>query len=60
MQWLEERPVEQREAVVLHHVVGLSAPELAEALGVRFETARSRLRLGISKLRERAARKAAP
>lgn len=56
VQWLDELPHEQREAVVLHHVVGFSAPELAQALGVPFETARSRLRLGMSKLRERALR----
>lgn len=49
---LDALPDEQREAVVLHHVVGLSAPELAESLGVPFETARSRLRLGMKKLRE--------
>ncbi|AKF04610.1 RNA polymerase sigma factor [Sandaracinus amylolyticus] len=49
---LDALPDEQREAVVLHHVVGLSAPELAETLGVPFETARSRLRLGMKKLRE--------
>jgi RNA polymerase sigma-70 factor (ECF subfamily) len=55
VRWLDALPAEQREAVVLHHVVGLSAPELAEELGVPFETARSRLRLGMSKLRERAA-----
>lgn len=55
VQWLDELPSEQREAVVLHHVAGLSAPELAEMLGVPFETARSRLRLGMSKLRALAA-----
>ncbi len=52
VRWLDQLPAEQREAVVLHHVVGLSAPELAETLGIAFETARSRLRLGMGKLRE--------
>jgi RNA polymerase sigma-70 factor (ECF subfamily) len=52
VRWLDALPREQREVVVLHHVVGLSAPELAEQLGIPFETARSRLRLGMSKLRE--------
>jgi RNA polymerase sigma-70 factor (ECF subfamily) len=50
---LDALPSEQREAVVLHHVVGLSVPELAAELGIPFETARSRLRLGVQKLRER-------
>jgi RNA polymerase sigma-70 factor (ECF subfamily) len=50
---LDTLPSEQREAVVLHHVVGLSVPELATELGVPFETVRSRLRLGLQKLRER-------
>ena len=51
--YLDELPDEQRDAVVLHHVVGLSMPELAVELGIPFETARSRLRLGIQKLRSR-------
>lgn len=45
---------EQRRAVVLHHVVGLSVPEVAEELSIPFETARSRLRLGMGKLRRHA------
>jgi len=49
---LDELPGEQRQAVVLHYVVGLSVSELAEQLAVPFETVRSRLRLGMKKLRE--------
>ncbi len=49
---LDELPEEQRQAVVLHYVVGLSVPELADQLAVPFETVRSRLRLGMKKLRE--------
>lgn len=50
---LDALPPEQREALVLHHVVGLSVPEVAESLGVPFDTAKSRLRLGLRKLRDR-------
>jgi RNA polymerase sigma-70 factor, ECF subfamily len=49
--YLDQLPEEQRQAVVLHHVIGQSVPELAETLQVPFETARSRLRLGMEKLR---------
>lgn len=49
--YLDQLPEEQRQAVVLHHVIGQSVPELAETLEVPFETARSRLRLGMEKLR---------
>jgi len=52
--WLDALPPEQRDAFVLHHVAGMSVPELAELLRVPFETARSRLRLAARKLRERA------
>lgn len=49
---LDELPEEQRSAVVLHHVVGMSVPEVAESLAVPFETAKSRIRLGMAKLRK--------
>jgi RNA polymerase sigma-70 factor (ECF subfamily) len=52
VQCLDRLPREHREVIVLHHVVGLSMPELAEELQVPFETARSRLRLGMRKLRD--------
>lgn len=48
---LDELPDEQRHALVLHHVLGLSVPEIAAELGAPAETVRSRLRLGMTKLR---------
>jgi len=57
---LDDLPDEQRDALVLHHVVGLSVPELASELGIPFETARSRLRLGVQKLREQLRRRGKP
>jgi len=48
---LDTLPDEQRSVIVLHHIAGLSMPEAADELGVPFETARSRLRLGMAKLR---------
>jgi RNA polymerase sigma-70 factor (ECF subfamily) len=54
---LDQLPDEQRQALVMHHVVGLSVPELASELGIPFETARSRLRLGVQKLREQLRRR---
>jgi len=50
---LEQIHAEQRDALVLHHVVGMSVPEVAESLGAPLETVRSRLRLGMSQLRQR-------
>lgn len=47
-------PPEQERAVVLHHVIGLEVSEVAEHQGIPTETARSRLRLGMQKLRSRA------
>lgn len=57
---LDELPDDQRRAVVLHHVLGLSVPEVAAELEIPFETARSRLRLGMEKLRQRVADRREP
>jgi RNA polymerase sigma-70 factor (ECF subfamily) len=48
---LDELPAEQRHALVLHHAVGMSVPEIAAEVGVPQETVRSRLRLGMASLR---------
>jgi RNA polymerase sigma-70 factor (ECF subfamily) len=48
---LDQLPDDQRHALVLHHAMGLSVPEIAESLGISAETVRSRLRLGKGKLR---------
>jgi RNA polymerase sigma-70 factor (ECF subfamily) len=58
--YLDELPEGQRQAVVLHHVLGQSVPELAESLQVPFETARSRLRLGMEKLRSMLTQRGTP
>src|ERR687894_444147 len=52
---LRKLPVEQREALVLAYWGGMSAREVADAAGVPFGTARSRMRLGLEKLRADAA-----
>lgn len=49
---LDTLPEDQRAVVVLHHLVGYSMPEVADELGIPFETARSRHRLGMAKLRD--------
>lgn len=48
---LDQIPQEQRNVVVLHHVLEMTVPEIAEELGIPFETVRSRLRLAKSSLR---------
>jgi RNA polymerase sigma-70 factor (ECF subfamily) len=50
---LEELPEPQAEALVLHFVLGYSIGETAAAQRVPLNTARSRLRTGISRLRDR-------
>jgi RNA polymerase sigma-70 factor, ECF subfamily len=52
---LRRLPVEQREALVLAYWGGMSAREVAAAAKVPFGTARSRMRLGLEKLRADAA-----
>jgi RNA polymerase sigma factor (sigma-70 family) len=48
---LDTLPAMQRSAFLLHHEDGLAVDELARALEVGFETAKSRLRYAMSKLR---------
>jgi RNA polymerase sigma-70 factor (ECF subfamily) len=51
VEMLDKLPNDQRQALVMHHVLGLSVPEIARELDIPFETVRSRLRIGIAKLR---------
>ncbi|HVZ45543.1 MAG TPA: sigma-70 family RNA polymerase sigma factor [Ramlibacter sp.] len=48
---LEELPEPQRAAFLLHHEDGASVEDMARALGLPFETAKSRLRYALQKLR---------
>ncbi|WP_280153272.1 sigma-70 family RNA polymerase sigma factor [Piscinibacter sp. XHJ-5] len=48
---LDELPLPQRSAFLLHHDDGLPLAEVANALDVGFETAKTRLRYAMSKLR---------
>ena len=48
---LDTLPAVQRSAFLLHHEDGLALDDLARALEVGFETAKSRLRYAMSKLR---------
>ena len=48
---LDALPAVQRSAFLLHHEDGLALDELARTLEVGFETAKSRLRYAVSKLR---------
>lgn len=45
-------PREQREAFLLREEAGLSVEQIAETCGINFETAKSRLRYAINKLRQ--------
>ena len=48
---LEQLPLPQKSAFLLHHDDGLALDEVARALEVGFETAKTRLRYAMSKLR---------
>ncbi|MBC8133851.1 MAG: hypothetical protein H7X95_12780, partial [Deltaproteobacteria bacterium] len=50
---LDELPLDQRHALVLHHVLEMSVPEIAGQLEISPETVRSRLRLARTRLRAR-------
>ncbi|MBK7063306.1 MAG: sigma-70 family RNA polymerase sigma factor [Rubrivivax sp.] len=49
---LDRLPVAQRAVFLLHHEDGLTLDELARTLDLGFETAKSRLRYAMSKLRD--------
>ncbi len=49
---LDRLPLEQRHALVLHHVLEMTVSEIAKELRAPVETVRSRLRLARNKLRE--------
>ncbi len=48
---LDQLPLPQRSAFLLHHDDGFALDEVASALEVGFETAKTRLRYAMSKLR---------
>ena len=48
---LEELPPEQRDVFVLYEESGLTLEEIGKITGVAMETAKSRLRYAVSKLR---------
>ena len=53
---LDALPEPQRDALVLHYVLGMTVPEMGAELRVPEETVRSRLRLGRQRLRARLTR----
>lgn len=52
LELVQALPAAQREAFVLQHEAGMTIEEIAEATGVAHETAKSRLRYAMAKLRE--------
>lgn len=52
LQLISELPDEQREAFLLREEAGLGLAEIAEVTGVNIETAKSRLRYAVSRLRK--------
>jgi RNA polymerase sigma-70 factor (ECF subfamily) len=52
---LDALPTPQRDALVLHYVLGLTIPQISEELELSDETVRSRIRLGKERLRQQMA-----
>lgn len=53
IQWaLNQLPLAQREAVLLHHVAGMTLDEIGATTGTKREAIKSRLRYGINRLRQ--------
>ena len=52
---ISELPPEQKEAFLLREEAGLSVEQIAETCGTNFETAKSRLRYAVDKLRHKLA-----
>jgi RNA polymerase sigma-70 factor (ECF subfamily) len=48
---LDQLPAEQRYVLVLHHVLGITVPEIAQEIHAPAETVRTRLRTGRNRLR---------
>lgn len=48
---LDQLPEAQRTAVALHHAAGFTIPEIAELEGVSPDTIKSRIRIGVGRLR---------
>jgi RNA polymerase sigma-70 factor (ECF subfamily) len=48
---LDQLPEKQRNVLIMHHVIGMSLPEIAAFEQIPEETARSRLRNGMAQLR---------
>ena len=46
-------PDDQRDALLMHHVAGLTLDEIAGVTGAGRETVKSRLRYGVRRLRRR-------
>ena len=53
---LEQLPSAQRDAIVLHHVLQWTNPEIAEALDVPVGTVKARTSRGLARLREEVSR----
>jgi RNA polymerase sigma factor (sigma-70 family) len=51
LECLEQLPAAQKTAFLLHHEDGIALDDMSRALGIGFETAKSRLRYALAKLR---------